>query len=196
MRGEFDAARRSYREARAMLDDLGQGMHAASSSMDLAVIELLAGDAAAAERELRRDYQVLEAMGETYYLSTMAALLARAVREQGRDEEALALTRTAEAIAAEDDVDAQVLWRATRAPILARRGAHDEAEALVRGALERARETEFIMLRAESLVELAAVLRCAGRDGANAALEEAVAAYGAKGDVVSSARVAALLPEA
>jgi len=193
MRGEFDAARHSYREARAMLDDLGQGMHAASSSMDLAVIELLAGNAAAAERELRRDYQVLEAMGETYYLSTMAALLARAVREQGRDEEALALTRTAEAIAAEDDVDAQVLWRATRAPILARGGAHDEAEALAREALQRARETEFIMLRAESLVELAAVLRCAGRDGAGAALEEAVAAYGAKGDVVSGARVMTLL---
>ena len=52
------------------------------------------------------------------------------------------------------------------------------------------------MLRAESLVELAAVLRCTGRDGADAALEEAVAAYGAKGDVVSSARVAALLHDA
>ena len=65
--------------------------------------------------------------------------------------------------------------------------------ALARAALERARETEFIMLRAESLVELAAVLRCAGREGADAALEEAIAAYAAKGDVVSSARVMALL---
>ena len=49
------------------------------------------------------------------------------------------------------------------------------------------------MLRAESLVELAAVLRCAGRDGAGAALEEAVAACEAKGDVVSGARVMTLL---
>ena len=193
MGGDFDVARRQYREARAVLDDLGQGVHAASTSMDSAVIELLAGDPAAAERELRRDYPVLEAMGETYYLSTMAALLARAVRDQGRDEEALSLTRTAESIAAEDDVDAQVLWRSTRAPILARGGAYDEAEALARGALERARETEFIMLRAEALVELAAVLRWARRDGARAALEEAAAAYAAKGDAVSGARVAALL---
>ena len=38
-------------------------------------------------------------------------MLARAVREQGRDEEALALTRAAEAAAAADDVDAQVQWR-------------------------------------------------------------------------------------
>ena len=89
-----------------------------------------------------------------------------------------------------------MLWRATRAPILARGGAHEEAEALAREALRRACETEFIMLRAESLVELAAVLRCAGREGAGAALEEAVAAYGAKGDLVSSARVAALLQAA
>jgi hypothetical protein len=44
------------------------------------------------------------------------------VRAQGRDEEALALTRTAEAAAHDDDVEAQVLWRATRAPILARAG--------------------------------------------------------------------------
>ncbi len=193
MRGDFDAARRGYQDARAVLADLGHGMHAASSSMDIAVIELLADDPAAAESELRRDYQALESMGETYYLSTMASLLARAVREQGRDDEALALTRTAEAIAAEDDVDAQVLWRSTRASILARQGAHEEAEGLARDALLRASETDFIVLRAESLVELAVVLRLAGRDGARAALEEAMAVYEAKGDRVSTARVNALL---
>ena len=86
-------------------------MHAASTGLDVVVVELLAGDLATAEREARTDYEFLERQGETYFLSTMAALLARVVRDQGRDEEALALSRTAERTAAEDDLDAQVLWR-------------------------------------------------------------------------------------
>ena len=56
----------------------------------LAIVEMLAGDPAAAEREIRPECEMLEGMGETYFLSTMAAMLARAVQEQGRDEEALA----------------------------------------------------------------------------------------------------------
>jgi class 3 adenylate cyclase/tetratricopeptide (TPR) repeat protein len=189
MRGDFDAARAEYGAARAVLDDLGQGMHAASSAMDLAVIELLAGDAAAAERALRGDYEKLEAMGESFYLSTMASLLARAVRDQGRDEEALALTRTAESIAADDDADAQVLWRCTRAPILARAGSADEAEALARQALTLARSTDVVALRAEALAELAAVLATAGRDEARSIYAEAAAVYRAKGDLSSVARL-------
>lgn len=191
MAGGFDAARAEYHAARAVLDDLGRGMHAASTSMDLAVIELLAGAPAAAEEALRRDYQTLEAMGETFYLSTMASLLARAVRDQGRDEEALALTRTAESIAADDDVDAQVMWRCTRAPVLARSADADGAEALARKALELASGTDVVALRAEALAELASVLTITGRPGATQALDEAVAIYRAKGDVVSPPRLLA-----
>ncbi len=189
MAGDFDAARADYAAARAVLDDLGGGMHAASTSMDLAVIELLAGAPQAAEAALRRDYQTLEAMGETFYLSTMASLLARAVRDQGRDEESLALTRTAESIAADDDVDAQVLWRCTRAPVLARSADADSAEALAREALGLAQGTDVVALRAEALAELASVLQITGRPGAAAALDEAVALYRAKGDVVSPKRL-------
>lgn len=194
MQGRFEEARKLYARARAQLQDLGQGVHVASSSLDLAVIELLAGDPAAAERELRPDYAVLEAMGETFYLSTMASLLARAVREQpGRDDEALELTRMAEASAADDDVDAQVLWRSTRAPIVARAGDGAQAEALGRAAVELARGTDVPILLAESLAELAAVLRCLQRaDEAAALLGEALAIYVAKGDSVSSARLDAL----
>ena len=116
MNGDFAKAREMCVRGRAVLRDLGQGVRAASASLDLAVIELLAGDPAAAEREIRPDCELLEKMGETYFLSTMAAMLARAVREQGRDAEALELTGLAERSAADDDIDAQVLWRAVRAP--------------------------------------------------------------------------------
>ena len=59
MNGEFESARTMYRQARSLLDELGQGVRAAQSSLDLATIELLAGDAAAAEREARAGYETL-----------------------------------------------------------------------------------------------------------------------------------------
>jgi tetratricopeptide (TPR) repeat protein len=191
MNGEFDEARRLYREGRAMLRELGQGVSAASTGIDLARVELLAGDLAGAEREIRADYEFLKAKGETYLLSSLEGMLSRIVRDLGRDDEALALTRSVEAAAAEDDVEAQVQWRAVRAPILARAGDLVGAEALVRAALEMARGSEAPVLQADTLSELAEVLKSAGRVAhARQAMGEAEALYFAKGDVVSAGRAA------
>ena len=189
MNGDFETAREMCVRGRAVLRDLGQGVRAASASLDLAAVELLAGDPAAAERELRPDCEMLEKMGETFFLSTMAAMLARAVREQGRDAEARELTGLAERSAAADDIDAQVLWRAVRASILARSGAIEEAEAMARAALDMARQTEVPDLHASALLELATVLGLAGHaDAARAALDEAIGIYAAKRDLVSERR--------
>ena len=59
MNGDFESARTMYHQARAMLDDLGQTVRAATSSYDLGMVELLAGDPAAAERAVRADYDTL-----------------------------------------------------------------------------------------------------------------------------------------
>jgi hypothetical protein len=63
MRGNFDRAR-LYRRSRASLEEFGYLFSAALTSLDSAAIELLAGDLAAAESELRTDYRRLEEMGE------------------------------------------------------------------------------------------------------------------------------------
>ena len=190
MNGDFGEARQLYRQARALLRELGQGVHAASTGLDVMVVELLAGDFETAEREARADYTFLEARGETYFLSTMAALLARVVREQGRDAEALALSQTAESLAAEDDIDAQVMWRSVRAPILAKAGQFEAGEELALAALELARKTETPIMQADTLSDLAAVQHLAGRaEQAKAALEEACSIYSAKGDRVSLERM-------
>ena len=94
MNGDFDEGARPVPTRPALLRDLGQGVTAASTGLDLRRVELLAGDLANAEREVKADYELLVQMGETYFLSTMAALLARVVREQGRDDEALALSKS------------------------------------------------------------------------------------------------------
>jgi class 3 adenylate cyclase/tetratricopeptide (TPR) repeat protein len=194
MNGNCDEAREMCRRARDVLRDLAPGVRAAAASLDLAAVEMLAGDPAAAERELRPDCEMLEKMGETYFFSSMLATLARAVRDQGRDDEALEITRLAERTAAPDDFDAQVLWRCVRAPILARGGALDDAEALVRASLEIAKQIEVPDLHASAWTELAAVLRVRGAiDASRQALDEALRIYEAKGNRQSAARTRAAL---
>ena len=189
MNGEFEKARAMVRKGRADLNDLGQGVMQAATAIDLARVELLAGDLAAAEREARADYDFLIRRGETYLLSSMAAALARLVRQQGRDDEALAFSRAAEAAAAEDDIDAQVQWRAVRAPIVARAGDVATAEDLARAALTMARAAEAPLLQADSLIDLGEVLEVAAR-GAQArdCFLEAAEIAAAKGDVVTAQR--------
>jgi class 3 adenylate cyclase/tetratricopeptide (TPR) repeat protein len=189
MNGELEAARGLYRRGRATLRDLGQGVFAASTGLDLARVELHGGDLAIAEREVRTDYEFLARTGETYFLSTMAALLSRIVRDQGRDDEALTLSQIAEGATAVDDIESQALWRSIRAPIVARDGNIALAEELARTALEFVRRTEAHLLQADALTELATVLRIAGKpDQASRVIREAIALYSSKGDVLSAAR--------
>jgi len=189
MNGDFDQARSLYRRGRAMLRELGQGLNAAANGIDVLQVEILAGDLASAEREVMADLAFLERAGETFYLSTMAALLSRVVRDQGRDEEALVLSRRAEEATAADDVESLALWQSIRAPILARAGKLAEAESLARSAVELSLKSDAPQMQADSLSELAAVLMQASRpDEARQAIEKAISIYQVKGDVVSAAR--------
>jgi class 3 adenylate cyclase/tetratricopeptide (TPR) repeat protein len=189
MDGSLDTARELCRRARAQLRDLGQGIFAASTGIDLARVELLGGNPASVEREIRADYEFLAEKKETYLLSTMAALLARLVRDQGRDAEALALTQAAEAASADDDPEAQALWRMVRAPLVARAGDAAQAVSMASNAVDHARSTEAPVLLADALVELGAVLLFAGQQAASEpALAEARALYEAKGNRAGVAR--------
>jgi hypothetical protein len=139
---------------------------------------------------VRADYDFLKKSGETYVLSTLEGVLSRIVRDQGRDAEALVMTQAVEAAAAEDDIEAQVQWRAVRAPILARAEDLAGAEAMAREAVEMARKSDAPVLLADTLCELAAVLQSAGRkqDALDVAAE-AARLFDAKGDRVSAARI-------
>jgi hypothetical protein len=77
-----------------------------------------------------------------------------------------------------------------RAPILARAGNLADAEALARSALELASGSEAPVLKADTLFELAHVLKLAGRNAeARQLAGEAIALYVAKGDTVSAGQV-------
>lgn len=195
MNGELDAARALYRRSRMMLRDLGQGVYAASTGIDLARVELLGGDLDLARHEVEADCAFLAAQGETYFLSTMTALLARIARDQGREDDALTLSRSAEQATADDDMESQALWRMVRAPLLARRGELAQAEALARDALAFVQRSESPVLQADAMVELADVLIAAQRlDEAQQMLTAAIALYEAKGHRVAAARAGQRMP--
>jgi class 3 adenylate cyclase/tetratricopeptide (TPR) repeat protein len=188
MQGGFGEARRLVERARATLEEIGGTLMAASTSLDSYAVEWLAGDLDAAERDLRRDYETLAALEETYLMPTVAGCLARVLCLQGRFDEADAFAGVAEEVAAADDVSSQALWRTARAQVLAKAGDAGAGVALAGEAVELLRATDFLVTLGDALTELASVLEDAGRGGdAAAALVEAVALYEQKGNIAAAA---------
>jgi Flp pilus assembly protein TadD len=75
------------------------------------------------------------------------------------------------------------------AKLRADEGLTDEAEALAREAVRLAEPTDFLTIRADALLDLAAVLRRAGQPSdAEESIRSALALYEHKGDVVSAGR--------
>jgi class 3 adenylate cyclase/tetratricopeptide (TPR) repeat protein len=195
MNGEFDEARLCYRRGQEILTELGRGIDAESTSIESARVELLSGDLGAAEGELRRDYRALEELGEGYFRSTVAALLAQVLARQGDFAEADRYASIAKEIAEPDDVLSQVTWRGARARVLAAAGHDRAAEETAREAVAIVRVTTELGLLADALTDLGEVLCRAGRnEEARAPLSEALALYERKGDRISAGRVSELLP--
>jgi class 3 adenylate cyclase/tetratricopeptide (TPR) repeat protein len=187
MRGEFEAGRQLYTDAQAMLSELGSTVVGASTSLATGMVELLAGDLGAAERELTRDYQALTELGEKYLLSTVAGELARVFYAEGRFEEAERMSRQAQHLADTDDIESQIRWRTVQAKLLARKGNRDVALILIGEAVDLLERTDAVVAQADTLVDLAEVLRHAGRrKDADEALEDALALFEAKGNVVAA----------
>jgi class 3 adenylate cyclase/tetratricopeptide (TPR) repeat protein len=196
MQGAPEEARRLCARAKKTFQELGLTVTLAVADMYPGMVELISGDPVAVERELRPGYAALSEMGERGALSTIAAILARALYLQGRYDEAEGLTSVSREAASLDDVISQVKWRGELAKVLARRGEMDRAEALAREAVELASPTDFPLLKGHALDDLAEVLALDGRpEEAIAVLEEALRNYDAKRDVASAGAVRTRLEE-
>lgn len=189
MQGRFDLARELLADGTRALGELGLNVYAANAAQEAFFVEMLAGDPASAAQRLRESYEALEQMGERSFLSTIAALLAHALYAFAEYDEAEVFSRESKKAAAADDVFSQVLWRSALAKIEARRGEIERAEQLAREAVRRVEETDLLNAQADTFLDLAEVLRLAGRrDEARAAVQEAARRFEQKANLPSLAR--------
>jgi tetratricopeptide (TPR) repeat protein len=196
MIGRFPEGREMFRRGKEILEDLGLAIQLAGASQEYFDIEMLAGDLAAAEVELRGACELLERLGEKGFLSTRAACLAHVLCAQSRHDEAERWIVVAAEAASEDDGFTQALWRSARAKVLASRGDFEEALRLAREAVAIAQPTDWLNTRGDTLSDLAEVLRLCDRPAeAVSPLESAVTLYEQKGNLVAAAKTQALLQE-
>jgi tetratricopeptide (TPR) repeat protein len=197
MRGRFDDARALAAEAQRVLQDLGLTLVRAVAQHNAGVVELLAGDSAAAVDYLRRACSTMEEIGERGNLSSYAGVLARALLDEGEESEADHYARLSEETTLAEDILSQVLWRDARARLLCRSGDVGDARKLAEEAVTLAEQTDDLNLRGSAHATLGAVL-AAGKDvsGACAAYDRARELFERKGNVVSAghARELALHP--
>jgi DNA-binding SARP family transcriptional activator len=186
--GDEERADVLVRSHRALVEDLGLRVSAASAAETYGFVRLAAGDPAGAEAEFRRGYELLGEMGERTLSALLAAHLAHALHLQGRDDEALEFSERSRDAAGADDLLAQVQWRTARAKPLAAAGRQAEAATLAREALELVRTTDFPAARADAAMDLAEVLSLGASDTeASRYVQEALALYEQKGWQVAAA---------
>jgi class 3 adenylate cyclase/tetratricopeptide (TPR) repeat protein len=183
--GRFDEARALVARAKATMAERGLRQAGSGIGFISGSVELLAGDVEAAERELRDSLESLSGLGLESRGATLALMLGRVLGIQARHDEAEdVMGPWADSHSWEDW---SFVYPALTATILARRGELEEAERLARDAVNRSQQTDFLNWRGDVLLDLAEVLRAAGKhDEARTAVEQALALYEQKGNVVSA----------
>ena len=154
--GRFDEARDRLERSKTICRELGSAYGLAEAHSAGAEMEMLAGDAEAAERELREAIRVATEMGASRYVAVYRTRLARVLTVQGRDDAALAELEQARELS-----EGTATWRAARARLLARRGLTDRPwHSRARPSRSMA-GSDDLTVRAEMLTDLAEVLSTA-----------------------------------
>jgi tetratricopeptide (TPR) repeat protein len=190
MQGRFEEARKLLWEKGEVFSSYGDTLVLVGGFLSAGLVELLADQPADAEKVLRRGYRTLEEIGGQGQLLSLTSLLARALAQQGRYREAIAMTRECERLSGDEEVDAQIKWRSIRATVLAATGESDVAVRLSSEAVELTSSRDQLDSTAEAYADHAEVLRRIGRaeeavDHARRALE----LYQAKGNLVGVGRM-------
>jgi tetratricopeptide (TPR) repeat protein len=189
--GRFDEARDKLERSKTICRELGFAYGLAEAHVAGSELERLAGDLAAAERELREAIRVAHEMGASRYVALYRTDLASVLLDQGRDVESVDELEEARELGGYAPA-----WRSTRARALARIGQIDEAVEEARSAADAMAGRDNITARAEILVHLAEVLRASGDPGgASEALALAISLHDEKGNVVNAEQCRQLLAD-
>lgn len=192
MRGRSGEARRLIARVEHLVGELNDPVTLGAVLRHAGQVEMLAGDAEAAEAELRSAYDIYDRLRDTGHLASVAPDLGDALYRQGRFDEASHLAEVGERSVTPGDLDAEVRWRQLRAKLWARTGRAEEGVALAADAVRLVAGTECDDLHALALVALGETLRLAGHGAqAETSLHDALSLYRRKGNVAAATRLMA-----
>jgi class 3 adenylate cyclase len=193
MLGRFEEANRLLAEAEDRVLERGVARFQIYLPLRRFESAMIEGDAARAEAAARDTCEHAQVAGELGNFMWFCSNLALALVELGQDDEAERWLERGREHLSEERLP-QILWRQARAKVLARRGELEEGERLAREAVALAEETDMLNVHANALIDLAEVSALAGRD-ARAELDEALALYEQKGNLVMAERTRSRLAE-
>jgi class 3 adenylate cyclase/tetratricopeptide (TPR) repeat protein len=192
--GDEKTGREFLEQARAIFTELGHKEALGVLPFSTGVLELRMGHPEAAERELRAGFELLEGMGERARASSLAAILAGALVELGRIDEAERYVEVSREMLAERDPSGHAQMNISAARVLARRGQLDEAVRAAAEAVALGEEIDELLNLPDLYLWQAEVLELAGRvEDARTALRKAADAAARKGALVDERRANARL---
>jgi class 3 adenylate cyclase/tetratricopeptide (TPR) repeat protein len=193
--GRFDHARELLAKSNIGFGELGLGRLVLLGGEAAGRVELLAGDYVRAATLFTELLEGLQKVGETIDTDYYCALLAEALYEQGRIEEAEEYADLGESLLGVSPHYVASL-RSIRARLVAHRGRYEEAVRLAREGVESSQKTDAIAVQADSSMALGDVLVGAGRtDESVTATKHALGLYELKGSLVRAERARQRLDE-
>jgi class 3 adenylate cyclase len=192
--GKIEEGGRLVDESRAIVQELGLMIEYWSSTQLIAGLAILAGDLDRAARELREGCEQLEALGETAFLSTMAAELAEIELRRGDRTEAERWLHIAESTAAPGDLASQTFMEIARGQLLAGTDEEDSTRHLL-AAIDLVDRSDSPLWRAQVRLSAARTLGPTHREEAIALAGEAHDLAEAKGLLVLVDQARELLAE-
>ena len=163
LRGRFDVSRSMIASARASLEELGLRHGLMETELFAGMVELVAGDPAAAIAPLRAAYGGLGAMGVGADAGQAAALLGRALLALGHVDEADEMATASENLAGQN-LKTAIAWRVARGEVLAARGDLGTGIAWAEAAVDIAAATDYMIDHADACVALMGLRQTAGDD--------------------------------
>lgn len=163
IRGDLDASEESFEQARALFEEAGSAWSLGRTLLGLAWAQWQKGDLDRAERTFRDSIRVLKPLEDRATLCESQRSLAQLLVQLGRVEEAERVALEARRTVGPQDQTSRATTRMALAAVRVAQGRDDEAEELLREALEIVSATDFRYTKLEIMRSLGALLRARGR---------------------------------
>jgi len=191
MQGDAEASRTAGSEADRLASELGMPQLTATVQVR-GEAERFLGRPDLAEGHFRRAVEHWDAVGETGFNSTTTALLASALCDLERFDEAETYAARSREMSSEDDFASQSAWSMAQARVLSHRGEHEGALSIAEQAVAILEATDYLAWQGEGHEVRGMVLAAAGRTKeARSAYERSIDRFERKGVVTAVERVRA-----